>query len=323
MSLPAGLLDGLLALLLVILAVRALIAPTLYQCAVAFISFGLTLSLAWARLAAPDVALAEAAIGAGLLGVLLINSLRDFSRGGDDASAIFGKDLPTALFSRTVISCGTLAFAAVLGMAMFHMPEGGGLTALTEASLPHSGVEHPVTAVLLNYRSYDTWLEIGVLVVAMLAIFCAGGFEGFRRPEQGPDSDPVIESLARLLAPLMVMVAGYLLWLGKAYPGGAFQAGVVLAAAGIILQLAGWQIIENLSTWAWKWGLGIGFFFFLALAVSFMPLGLGFFEYPEAWAGPLILVVEVLATLSIGLTLTCFFVYFNGMGASESRRRTR
>ncbi len=37
-----------------------------------FICFGLVMALAWVRLDAPDVALAEAAIGSGLTGALLL-----------------------------------------------------------------------------------------------------------------------------------------------------------------------------------------------------------------------------------------------------------
>ncbi len=33
-----------------------------------------------------------------------------------------------------------------------------------------SGVEHPVTAVLLNFRGYDTLLEIAVLLLALLVM---------------------------------------------------------------------------------------------------------------------------------------------------------
>jgi uncharacterized MnhB-related membrane protein len=40
-----------------------------------FIALGGFLALAWARLRAPDVALAEAAIGAGLTGALLLRHL--------------------------------------------------------------------------------------------------------------------------------------------------------------------------------------------------------------------------------------------------------
>ena len=40
-----------------------------------FIVFSLLMTLAWARLAAPDIALAEAAIGAGLTGALLLDAI--------------------------------------------------------------------------------------------------------------------------------------------------------------------------------------------------------------------------------------------------------
>ncbi len=59
---------------------------TLFGCVVAFISFGLLMALAWLRLDAPDVALAEAAVGAGVTGSLLLSSLgrlREMEPGGE------------------------------------------------------------------------------------------------------------------------------------------------------------------------------------------------------------------------------------------------
>ncbi|MGD8293910.1 MAG: DUF4040 domain-containing protein, partial [Desulfobacterales bacterium] len=58
--------DGVLALVLLVLAWQLLRSPNLFKAVVLFISFGLMLSLAWVRLRAIDIALAEAAIGAGL-----------------------------------------------------------------------------------------------------------------------------------------------------------------------------------------------------------------------------------------------------------------
>jgi uncharacterized MnhB-related membrane protein len=66
------LLDSVLALLVVWLAWVALSSHDLFRGIVLFIAFGLVLSMTWARLGAPDVALAEAAIGAGLAGALLL-----------------------------------------------------------------------------------------------------------------------------------------------------------------------------------------------------------------------------------------------------------
>lgn len=68
-------LDGLLMLMLLWLAWRTLACENLFKAVVLFIAFGLVLSLVWVRLDAPDVALAEAAIGAGLTGALLLSAL--------------------------------------------------------------------------------------------------------------------------------------------------------------------------------------------------------------------------------------------------------
>jgi len=67
--------DLLLAAGLLWLAWRTLASPGLFKAIVLFISFGLLMALAWVRLDAPDVALAEAAIGAGLTGALLLAAL--------------------------------------------------------------------------------------------------------------------------------------------------------------------------------------------------------------------------------------------------------
>lgn len=48
---------------------------------VLFIAFGLLMALTWARLAAPDIGLAEAAIGAGLTGALLLDAYGVLKRG--------------------------------------------------------------------------------------------------------------------------------------------------------------------------------------------------------------------------------------------------
>ena len=73
-------LDAILVLMLLWLAGRALAAPDLFKAVVLFIAFGLVLALAWVRLEAPDVALAEAAIGAGLTGALLLSAVARLER---------------------------------------------------------------------------------------------------------------------------------------------------------------------------------------------------------------------------------------------------
>lgn len=67
--------DMLLCLALLWSAVQALTVHDLFRAVVLYIVFGLLMALAWARLGAPDVALAEAAIGAGLSGALLLDTI--------------------------------------------------------------------------------------------------------------------------------------------------------------------------------------------------------------------------------------------------------
>jgi uncharacterized MnhB-related membrane protein len=66
--------DLLLAWALLWSAWRALTTPRLDRAIILFIAFGLLMTIAWARLAAPDIGLAEAAIGAGLTGALLLDA---------------------------------------------------------------------------------------------------------------------------------------------------------------------------------------------------------------------------------------------------------
>ncbi|SDJ16441.1 protein of unknown function [Ferrimonas sediminum] len=67
--------DGLLGGCLFWLAWQALATADMFKAIVLYVSFGLLMSLAWVRLNAPDVALAEAAIGGGLTGALLLAAM--------------------------------------------------------------------------------------------------------------------------------------------------------------------------------------------------------------------------------------------------------
>jgi energy-converting hydrogenase B subunit D len=68
--------DVVIVLLALGLALRLLATPRLGEAVVLFIAFGLVLALAWVRMNAPDLALAEAALGAGVTGALFVNALR-------------------------------------------------------------------------------------------------------------------------------------------------------------------------------------------------------------------------------------------------------
>ncbi|MCG8049660.1 MAG: sodium:proton antiporter [Candidatus Thiodiazotropha endolucinida] len=172
------------------------------------------------------------------------------------------------------------------------------LALLANAMLDRSGVSNPVTAVLLNYRAYDTLLELVVVLAAALGVVVVGRERrGYRK------AGPVFHGLVHWLVPLLIVTAGYLLWVGAHAPGGAFQAGATLAAAGIVLRLAGYDAagLPDGRLLHWLLVAGAGVFLLLGLAMTFS--GGGFLQYPEAWSGSLILIIEVAATASIAAAL--------------------
>ena len=72
--------DVLLGLLALGLAWRAVTDTQLFRAVVSFVALGLVLAVTWFRLSAPDLALAEAAVGGGLTGALMLAALRRWTR---------------------------------------------------------------------------------------------------------------------------------------------------------------------------------------------------------------------------------------------------
>lgn len=292
------LLDSALALLLLALGWACMASPDLRRGVVLFIAFGMVLALVWARLRAPDLALAEAVIGAGLTGALLLSALRD--QPDPEATGVAGRD-----WFGWLVGPATLVLAGVIGWALFyaliHNPTEGQAGAIAQA-LPQSGVSNPVTAVLLNFRAYDTLLELAVLLCAVLGVLALGPARPAYRP-----ADPMLGALLRWLLPLLIVTAGYLLWVGAHAPGGAFQAGSLLAAAAVLLRLGGYAAAGLPGPVARPWLLVAGVAAFLAVGLGTTLSGAAFLQYPAGWSGGLILLIEAAATLSIGVTLGLAF----------------
>lgn len=212
-----------------------------------------------------------------------------------------------------VILCAGLFVATLITALLDLPPPAVRLPAEVMAQMQMSGVEHPVTAVLLNFRGYDTLLEIAVLLLALCGMLAAGAGQdrtGLKWADNSKPAEPVVQTLARHAAPLMILAAIYLLWAGAHRAGGAFQAGAVLAAALVLLNLT-----RLLPAWAspGRWlriGLVSGFLIFLALAAALSGQG-ALLQYPPQQAGALILLIETALTISLGLTLAGLFLFLS------------
>lgn len=290
--------DIALASLVVWLAWRLLSVADLFRATVLFIVFGLLVALAWVRMRAPDLALAEAAIGAGLTGALLLDTLRRLGASGavDEARPL--RLTPLRVVAATAIA----AFGAILAWAIVTVPSDFvGLASAATAALPASGVSNPVTAALLNYRAYDTLLELAVLLTAALGVWV---LEAEPAPRAAP-ADPVLTTMVRVLVPLAIVTGAYLLWIGSKAPGGAFQGGALIAGAVVLLHLV--RPFAVRAQFAVRLALGIGVAVFALAGVALAAFGTGFLQYPPGQAGWWILGIEAFAMVTIVMVLTALF----------------
>jgi multisubunit Na+/H+ antiporter MnhB subunit len=290
--------DIVLALAIVGIALGILLLRDAFAMIVCFVVFGLLSALAWVRLAAPDVALAEAAIGTGLTGALLLRTLAHL-RGRPAAQPL---RMSGALVLNAVL-CGLVTLAGI--GAFLSAPLGGpGLEALVAQNLAASGVSHPVTAVLLNYRAFDTLMEVVVLLVAVVAVW---SMERGMARAPAPAMGEVYAGFARLVLPAAVIVGAYLLWVGAIAPGGAFQGGAVLAAVGLMLLVTRAYTPLPAHRGAARFAFVAGAVLFAGIALLVAQGGRATFAYPPAYAKELILVIEAVVTVSIAATLAALF----------------
>ncbi|MBW2427582.1 MAG: sodium:proton antiporter [Deltaproteobacteria bacterium] len=208
---------------------------------------------------------------------------------------------------KAIAAICVIAMTFVIGWTVWTLPSfSDRMHDLVVAHLSISGVENPVTAVLLNFRGYDTLLEIAVLLLAAVSVLSTATASSFA-PDPPPSSIQTL--LLRQLLPFIVLVGGYILWVGKYAPGGAFQAGAILAAGGVLLVISSARKNHlTITTTTIPIGLSIGLTTFLAVALATMIAGENYLQYPPAWAGALILLIEAAATVSIAVILTILFI---------------
>lgn len=287
--------DLILALVVLLLAGAAIFSRNLTHVVMLFMAFGVMMALAWARLAAPDLALAEAAIGAGLTGALCFTALARQPK----ASAKYVTATLTPV-------CFVALITAALLFSVWQIPlqSDSRLSLEVAAAMPLSGVGHPVTAVLLNFRAWDTLLELLVLLLALL------GAQQSQAKLLRQVGWSLSISWSRLLSPLLILLTGYLLWRGADAPGGAFQAGALLASGFVVLRLN-----QQLSWLSWynPWVRltalsGLLVFAVMGVCSLFGADSPVWLQWPIAYAGAVILGVETFATLAIAVTLTLLVV---------------
>jgi multisubunit Na+/H+ antiporter MnhB subunit len=205
---------------------------------------------------------------------------------------------------RALLALLLVGAAVGVGRFLLATPRSTRLASRVRDRLPESGIENPVTAVLLDFRGYDTLLEIAVLTSTLVGVQSLGVAP--RAPRSA--SSPVLVGLGRAILPVVVLVAGHLVWVGTSGAGGAFQAGAVLAAGGVLHALAGhgWPLV--LARGAGRVLALVGLAVFLGVGVGVMAAGRAFLDYPPTGGYALMLAIELAATLSIATILFGLFL---------------
>jgi multisubunit Na+/H+ antiporter MnhB subunit len=296
--------SGVVVLLLLWLALWTVVARDAFLAVAGFIVYGLLLSLLWVRLAGIDVALTEAAIGGGLTGALLLGAVGRLR--GTEAAAWSERSGPGTRVLALLLSLGV---STVLVLCVLALPEDAPtLAPQVVDNLPATEVGNPITGVLLAFRALDTLLEAVVLVIALVGVWSLapdrvwGGRPG---PRYTSDPDGILAYLARVLPPIGIVIGIYLFWAGADHPGGKFQAATILAAMWMLVQMAGLTDAPRIDGRWLRAGIVVGPLVFVAVGLLGAWTAGAFLGYPEGWAKPMIVAIEValLPTLVLVLAL--------------------
>ena len=149
-------------------------------------------------------------------------------------------------------------------------------------------VPNMVTAVLADYRGFDTMFETVVVFIAgmaVLAILKKSGEKNPKKREFEVDAEPdlIVTNTVRLLVPVIQIFSFYVLAHGHVSPGGGFQGGVVMGASFILIALS-WDLDTALARFPLDRCTvvaGLGIILYAGIGLLSMFLGGEFLDYAE------------------------------------------
>lgn len=200
---------------------------------------GLMVALGFTRFSAPDLALTQVSVEVVTI-LLLVLALYFLPVDRPERAGWLrhGRDALIALSAGGVI--GASAFAVMT------RPYDTIADFFVENSVSGGGGHNVVNVILVDFRGFDTFGEICVLLLAGLGVQAL--LKGLRleAPAVGPNGLPwssqshplLLSILARLMLPLTVTVAFFILLRGHNLPGGGFIAALITAVALLLQYVA-------------------------------------------------------------------------------------
>jgi multicomponent K+:H+ antiporter subunit A len=206
---------------------------------------GLIVSLAFAYLSAPDLALTQASVE--VVTIILLLLALNFLPKSTPRESSGGRRLRDGILASLVgLGAGLLTFQiqasnfSQASISAYHLAN----------AKPGGGGTNVVNVILVDFRGFDTFGEIIVLGIAALVIYAltetllagaVGRRLAVRPPDTGEagDSHPLMMVIAtRVMMPITLMVGLFIFLRGHNQPGGGFIAGLVVAIALIMQYMA-------------------------------------------------------------------------------------
>ncbi len=227
--------------LLLITGIAIVRTPNLFVAVMLSGIFSLLLATNFFLLDAADVALTEAAIGAGISTVLFLGAL-----------ALTADHETTRSSNRRIALVTVIITIAAIIVATFDMPRFADPAApahqhvapwYLETTREAIDIPNVVTAVLGSFRGYDTLGEVYVVYTAGIGVLFLLGTGAPRRSESldgqalGLRHYLIPRVVGRMLIPFILLFGLYVQFHGEYSPGGGFQAGAIVAAAIILYAL--------------------------------------------------------------------------------------
>ena len=308
--------------LLVITALAIVRTENLFVAVMLTSIFSLLMAANFFILDAADVALTEAAVGAGVTTVIFLSALA-----------------LTAEREKSTGTGGRLAMVVVAVLAMliiyatFDKPRLGDPDAPVHQHLAPWYLENTpvymdfpnvVTAVLGSFRGYDTLGEVFVVFAACIGVLFILGVkpgEGTATAAQhgvGLKHHLIPQVVGRLLIPFIVLFGLYVQFHGEYGPGGGFQAGALIATGVILYALLEGEeaALRAVPRWALMALVIGGATLYGAVGLACIWLGGNFLDYSVLSADPVsgqqvgILLIEAGVGMAVcGALLSIFHAF--------------
>lgn len=306
--------------LLLVVAIAAIRLHDLFAVVMLSSIYSLLSAVLFMNLDAVDVAFTEAAVGAGISGILLLASLRLVGSQEKAPSGVRPLPFIVVLITGSALIYG-LSDAPNLGDPMAPAQQHVGKLYI-EQSEQATGVPNMVTAVLASYRGYDTLGETVVVLTAGLTVFLLLG-QGRAQPlvdHGSPHDRSVMRYVVRALLPFPMLFALYVQFHGDFGAGGGFQAGVIFAAGLVLFDLVfGAAALRQVLTPDWLARLGAaGVLIYGGVGLYSLLSNKHYLDYSALAADPVagqhlgILLVELGVGLCVFAMITLIYMAFAG-----------